>query len=49
MDKNFNVRPQTIKIIEENIGSKILDMAHSNILPMQENKRKKIENGTISN
>ena len=30
--KDLNVRPQTIKILEENIGSKILDIAHSNIL-----------------
>ena len=26
------MRPQTIKILEENIGSKILDIAHGNIL-----------------
>ena len=30
--KCLNVRPETIKILEENIGSKILDTAHSNIL-----------------
>ena len=30
--KDLNVRPKTIKILEENIGSKILDIAHSNIL-----------------
>ena len=30
--KDLNVRPQTIKVLEENIGSKILDIAHSNIL-----------------
>ena len=30
--KNLNIRPQTIKTVEENIGSKILDVAHSNIL-----------------
>ena len=29
--KDLNVRPETIKIIEENIGSQILDMAHNNI------------------
>ena len=28
--KGLNIRPQTIKILEENIGNKILDMAHSN-------------------
>ena len=32
MDQKFNVRPSTIKIIEENIGSKILNIAHSNFL-----------------
>ena len=30
--KNLNIRPQTIKTVEENIGSKILDIAHGNFL-----------------
>ena len=30
--KVLNVRPQTIKILEDNIGSKILEIAYSNIL-----------------
>ena len=32
MDLDLNTRPETIKIIEENIGSKILNIACSNIL-----------------
>ena len=31
-DQRINDRPDTIKIVEENIGSKISDTAHSNIL-----------------
>ena len=30
--KDLNIIPETIKILEENIGSKISDIAHSNIL-----------------
>ena len=30
--KNLNVRPETIKILEKNISSKILEITHSNIL-----------------
>ena len=30
--KDLNIRPQTIKILEENISSKISDIVHSNIL-----------------
>ena len=51
--KDLNARPETIKIIEENIGSKISDIAHSNILsdisPQARETKEKITNGTISN
>ena len=30
--KDLNVRPKTIKILEENIGNKISHIAHRNIL-----------------
>ena len=30
--KDLNVRPKTIQVEEENIGSKILDITHSDIL-----------------
>ena len=45
--KDLNVRLKTIKVVEENIGSKILDIAWSNILSdifpqVRETKEKKI-------
>ena len=47
--KVLNDRPQTIEILEENIGSKISDIAHSNILsdisPQAGNKRKNRQMG----
>ena len=50
--KDLNVRPETIKILEENIGSKILDIAHGNFLPdvyPQARGTKENINGTASN
>ena len=29
MDQRLNIRPKTIKIVEENIGSKILAIVHN--------------------
>ena len=50
--KDLHIRPNMIKIIEENIGSKILDIAHRNFLlhvsPQARETKEKI-NGTISN
>ena len=51
--KDFNVRPKTIKTLEENTGSKILDIACSSILydifPQVTETKEKIINGTTSN
>ena len=46
--KHINVRPKTIRTVEENIGSIILDIAHSSILSdisphTREEKRKQTE------
>ena len=44
--KDLNVRPETIKILKENIGSKISDIAHrnflSNISPWTKETKEKI-------
>ena len=46
--KDLNVRPETIKILEENIGSKISDIACRNILldipPQARETKEKINN-----
>ena len=51
--KDLHVRPENIKIPEENIGSKISDIAHSNILldisPQARETKEKISKWTVSN
>ena len=52
MDQRLKFRHENIKILEENIGSKILDVAHSNILPditPQARETKEKINRTTSN
>ena len=54
MDQDLHVRPKTIKIIEENIGRKISDIIHSNILsdisPQANDKKENVKkNGTTLN
>ena len=50
--KVLNVRPETIKIVEENTGGKISDFAHSGIfsdISSQAKETKEKINGTTSN
>ena len=51
--KDLNVGLEAIKILEENIGSKISDIAHSNIFAdistQARGTKEKINNGTTSN
>ena len=50
--KDLNVRPKAIKILEENIGSKISDIAHRNIFsdisPQARETKEKINKWTNS-
>ena len=50
--QDLNIRPETVKIIEENISSKISDIAHTNILlyisPQARETKGKLNDGTIS-
>ena len=51
--KDFSVTPDTTKLLEVNIGSKISDISHSNIFSdiscCTRKQRKKQTNGVISN
>ena len=51
--KDLNVRPETLKDVEENIGSKISDTAYSNILldisPQATETKERINKWTTSN
>ena len=51
--KDLKVRHETIKILEENIGSQVSDIAHSHILsdifPQAGQETEKINNGATSN
>ena len=51
--RDLNARLGTIKILEKHIGSKISDIACSNILsaisPQARKTKEKLTNGTISN
>ena len=50
--KDLNIRPKTMKTLEENIGNKLSDIAYSNILsdicPQTWTQGKKLTNETIS-
>ena len=51
--QDLNVRPKTIKILEENIGSKMSDIAHNNIVSdispqARETKEKNNKAGSIT-
>ena len=46
---DLNVRPETIKTLEENIGSKILDIAFLSDVSPQARETKEKTNGTSSN
>ena len=41
--KDLNVRPQTIKLLEENIGRTLFDINHSNILLDPSSRAKEIK------
>ena len=51
--KGLNIRSDTIKVLQENIGRKISDIPHSNIFTDTSSRARKIKgrinNGTTSN
>lgn len=50
MDQRLNIRPDTTKLLEENVGEKLIDICHGNDFgDVTPNGKKQKTNGIISN